>query len=358
MKTGLTTSVAFHVVVLALGLVTLSSPEPMELGAVESFPVDIVPMEEVAQSVQGERTAPVSERPAPIPTTRPDNVENAQQVGDNTVDLSTPPTPDPSPRPVETAAAPPPAPTPTPTPTPTPEPEPTPAPTPEPVPAPKTEVAPKPLPPQEVVPEPVPEQPVVAEAPQPIADTMALPTSAPLPQARPQPTQPAQAQAAKTPERREPDRQPQKPRQETASSESNEKSVEDQVAALLNRERASGGGAKRSEQQASLGGRQTTGAKLSQSEEDAIRRQLISCWNVPAGAVGGSDLKVTVSFRLDPSGTLQGVPSVDKPSGDRAFDDSALRAVRLCNQRGFQLPTDKYDAWAEVTVNFDPRDMF
>lgn len=353
MKTGLSTSVALHVVVIGLGLVTLSSPQPMELGAVESFPVDIVPMEEVSQSVRGERTAPVAERPAPVPTTRPDDVPEAQEVGDNKVDLTTPPTPDPRPREVEVAAAPPPSETPTPTPEPVPEPEPAPAPQPEPEPVPTTEVAPQPQPPQEVAPDPVPEQ--VTEAPAPAPDVAALPTSAPVPQARPQPPQ---AQAARTPERREPDRQPQQPRRESASSESNEKSVEDQVAALLNRDRASGGGAKRSQEQASLGGRQTTGAKLSQSEEDAIRRQLVACWNVPAGAVGASDLKVTVSFKLDPSGTLQGSPTVDKPSGDRAFDDSALRAVRLCNQRGFQLPSEKYDAWAEVTVNFDPRDMF
>ncbi|MCO5148092.1 MAG: TonB family protein [Aquamicrobium sp.] len=352
MKTGLTTSLALHAVALGVGLVTFSSPSPLELTNVESFPVDIVPIEEVAQSVRGDRQAPVAERPAPTPTTRPDVVENAREVGDNTTDLATPPTPDPKPRPVETAEAPPPAPEPTP---PTPEPEPAPQPErqPEPQPVPTTEVAPEPQPKQEVAPDPVPET-TVAEAPRP--DAPELPTSAPRPEARPQP-QPPQAQAPRTPERREPER-PREQRRETASSESQSQNVEDQVAALLNRERASGGGARRSNDEAALGGRQTTGAKLSQSEEDAIRRQLISCWNVPAGAIGASDLKTTIRFRLDPSGALEGQPAVEKSSGDRVFDDSTLRAVRVCNQRGFQLPADKYDAWADVTVNFDPRDMF
>lgn len=351
MRIGLTTSLALHAVALGVGLVTFSSPSPLEMTNVESFPVDIVPVEEIAQSVRGDRQAPVAETPAPTPTSRPEVVENAQEVGDNTTDLATPPTPDPKPRPVETAEAPPPAPEPTP-PTPDPEPAPEPQRQPEPVPVPTTEVAPEPQPRQEVTPDPVPEA-AVAEAPRP--DAPELPSVAPTPQARPQPPQ---AQTARTPERREPDR-PQEQRRETAaSSDSNSESVEDQVAALLNRERPSGGGARRSNEQAALGGRQTTGAKLSQSEEDAIRRQLISCWNVPAGAIGASDLKTTIRFRLDPSGTLEGQPAVEKSSGDRVFDDSTLRAVRVCNQRGFQLPADKYDAWAEVTVNFDPRDMF
>src|SRR5690606_34038841 len=111
-------------------------------------------------------------------------------------------------------------------------------------------------------------------------------------------------------------------------------------------------------EQASLGGRQTTGAELSQSEKDAIKRQLQRCWNPPVGAIGASDLKATVKFRLDPSGHLDGQPVVETSSGDRVFDETTLRAVRNCNRQGFQLPSDKYDAWGEVTINFDPRDMF
>lgn len=350
MKAGLTTSVALHVVVLGFGLVTLSSPTPMELGDFETFPVDIVPMSEISQSVQGDRQAPAAERPAPTPTTRSDVVEDAQEIGDNTVDLQTPPTPDPRPRPVETAEAPPPAETPEPTPTPEPDPEPAPAP--EPVPT--TEVAPEPEPPQEVAPDPAPEPPAVAETPQPQEEAFNLPTSAPAPQARPQPPQ---AQTARTPERREPERQAEPSRQSTAS-QSDSDSIEDQVSALLNREQASGGGAQRSTDQAALGGRQTTGAQLTQSERDAIIAQLRSCWNVPVGAEGSDELNTRVRFRLDPSGTLDGVPVVERASGNRQFDESTTRAIRICSQRGFQLPSDKYDTWSEVVVNFSPRDMF
>lgn len=352
MKAGLTTSLALHAVALGVGLVTFSTPRQLELTNVESFPVDIVPMAEFSQSVQGDRKAPVVDAPAPTPTTRPEVVEDAQQIGDNKVDLPTPapPTPDPRPRPVETAEAPPPSPQPTPVPVA--EPEPQPAPKPEPQPVATTEVAPKPQPPQEVKPDPAPE-PVVAEAPTPDANT--LPEVAPRPVSRPQPPQ---AQTARTQERREPERPREPQRQAAQSSDSNERSVTDEVAALLNRERPSGGGAQRSERQASLGGRQTTGAQLTQSERDAIVAQLRSCWNVPVGADGSTELKTTVRFRLDPAGTLKGTPVIEKASGNRQFDESTTRAIRLCSQRGFQLPSDKYDTWSEVVVNFDPRDMF
>lgn len=355
MKAGLTTSMVLHVVALGVGLVTFSSPRPLALTNVESFPVDIVPIEEIAVSVQGDKKAPVAEKPAPKPTSREDVVEDAQEIGDNKVDLPTPPTPEPKPRPVETAEAPPPAPEPTP---PTPEPQPTPEPPqkqPEPEPVPTTEVAPEPKPQQEVKPDPTPE-PMVAEAPQ--AEAVSLPTSAPTPQSRPQPPQ---AQAARTPERREPERErrPEPPRQ-SASSESNSESVEDQVAALLNRDRASGGGAKRSEREASLGGRQTTGAKLSQSEMDALRGQIQRCWNVPAGAADAENLKVSVQFRLDPSGALDGAPTIVSGGGgagiERAAAESARRAVLACAP--YSLPSDKYEAWSDVIVHFDPRDMF
>lgn len=351
MKAGLTTSLALHAVVLGFGLISLSSPRPMLVADVESFPVDIVPIEDFAQSVQGERSAPVAERPAPTPTSRTETVEDAQTVGDNTLDLPTPPTPDPRPRPVETAEAPPPAPVPQPTPEPTPEPEPQRQPEPQPVPT--TEVAPEPQPQQEVAPDPVPET-AVAEAPE--AESINLPASVPVPQARPQPPQ---AQTARTPDRREPERQQERQRQ-TASSQSESESIEDQVAALLNRDRASGGGAQRSEQQAALGGRQTTGAKLSQSEMDALRGQIQRCWNVPAGAADAQNLKVSVQFRLDRAGGLDGAPQIVAGGGgqgiERAAAESARRAVLACAP--YSLPAEKYEAWADVIVHFDPRDMF
>ena len=46
-----------HVALIGFGLVSLSSPRPMEMPSTDAIPVDIVPLEDVAQSVQGDETA-------------------------------------------------------------------------------------------------------------------------------------------------------------------------------------------------------------------------------------------------------------------------------------------------------------
>jgi colicin import membrane protein len=327
MRFGLVTSAVLHVLVLGAGIVSLSSPKPHDVLDVESLPIDIVPIEEITRVLEGDKKAPVAEKPAPTPTTRPPVVPDAQRFGDNSQDTQAPPTPDPKPREVETAALP--------------QASPEPAPRPEPV----VEPAPQPAP----EPEPAPVE--TAEA----VDA-ALPDSAPRPEARPRP-QPTQT--ASIPERKEPakpvTRQTQKP------AEQNDENVLDDVAALLNKEKASGGGAKRSTEQAALGGeRKTTGEKLSQSEMDALRQRLGSCWNIPAGAEDGDALRVSVRFRLDRSGNLEGRPEVVKGGASsgagRIAAESAVRAVQKCEP--FNLPADKYETWAEVIVNFDPSDMF
>lgn len=350
MKAGLTTSLVMHAVVLGFGLFSLSSPRSLEAVDVESFPVDIVPVEEVSQAMVGEKEAPVAETPAPTPTEREAAVPDARNVGDNEADLENAPTPDPSPREVETAAAPPPEPEPSPLPVDEAPPEPQPEP--EPAPAPATEVSPEPQPQQEVEPEPA-EETAVAEAVE--AESVDLPANAPTPQARPQPPQ---AQTAQTPERREAERPAQR---ETARQQAEEQEFNaDEIAALLNRDQPSGGGARRSEEQAALGGSRTTGSRLSQSEIDALRSQVQRCWNPPVGAIEAETMVVSIRLRLTPSGELDGAPEIVAGGGasvaERAAAEAARRAVLRCAP--FNAPADKYDAWAEVQFNFDPRDMF
>ena len=343
-----------HAAVLTFGLLTLSAPSALEVADVEAFPVDIVPIEEITQIQQGDKTAAVNEKPAPKPTQRPDIVPDAQKVGENTADTDKKPTPEAKPKPVESADAPPPSPEPTPKPAPEqPKPEPVKQPEPKPTPTPATEVTPQPQPKQEVKPDPVAET-IAAENPE--AESVQLPNTAPSPAAKPQPPQ---AQTAKTPERKEAE----KPAKEAAAKpKSTEKSFNaDEVAALLNKDKASGGGAKRSSEQASLGGEKTTGgSKLSQSEMDALRGQVQRCWNIPAGALDGDTLKVSVKFKLDRSGALEGSPEIISGGGssgvERAAAEAARRAVSRCSP--YNLPAEKYDAWADVIVNFDPSEMF
>lgn len=353
MKAGLITSVTLHAVLLGVGLVSLSAPRAFEVGDIEALPVDIIPIESITQVQQGDKKAPMAEKPAPVPTAKPEVVADAQKVGDNAIDMDTPPTPVEKPRPVKAAEAPPPSPEPAPKPVEQKKPEPVKLPEPKPEPVPATEVTPAPQPRQEVKPDPVPETKVAETAE---AESVKLPESAPSPQARPQPPQ---AQTAKAPDRKEPE----KPAKQQASKpKSEEKQFDaDEVAALLNKDKASGGGAKRSTQQAALGGDRTTGgSKLSQSEMDALRGQIQRCWNVPAGALDAQGLKVSIQFRLDRAGAIEGRPEIISGGGsagvERAAAESARRAVLQCAP--YNLPADKYDAWADVIVHFDPSEMF
>ena len=380
MRTGLTSSVILHAVALAFGLFTLSSPPAMPASDVESVAVDIVPMEAIAQTLQGDKKAVMHDKPAPVPTKRPDVVPNAQKVGENTVDTDKPVTDEAKPKPVEKTSAPPPAPTPTEKPAV----EDVPKPQEKPKPTPATEVAPTPTPKEEVKPEPVkqtePKPPAKEATPTPdktaaiqkeevkpdaVAEAISqdqptdeakLPNSAPAPEARPKPQpQPAQAESAKAPDRKDAE----KPVKEASSKKkSDEKQFNaDEITALLDKQKPSGGGAKRSTQQASLGGEKDQGQKLSKSEQGALEDQLGSCWTLPVGLEGSENFTVVIRFNLNASGKLEGRPTVEKSSGNPQFDASAVRAVQKCDVAGLQVPAGKQDIWSDIRVNFDPRAM-
>lgn len=400
MKAGLSTSIVLHAALLGFGLFALSAPPPLNVADVEALPVDIVPLSEVTQSLQGDEKAPMAEKAAPTPSERPDVVPDAQKVGDNDIDTDNPPTPDGKPTPVKTAEAAKPAPKPVAKP----KPEETPKPKEEPKPVPATEVAPVPAPKAEVKPEPVKEaepkpEPVKQPEPEPVKppepkpepvkqpepkpaeqpqekpaeaepikpdavaeaiaeeqpaaaeDSIKLPTSAPAPQARPQP---APAQTAKSTDRKTSE----KPVQEAAAKpQSDETGLEDKINDLLNKQKNKGGGAKRSAAPSALGGKKTTGGKLSNSEEAALKEQLSGCWALPIGMEDGAGLRATIRSKLTPDGKLDGRPVVETSSGNRAFDESAIRAMMKCDRDGLNVPPGKADLWADLVVNFDPSEM-
>ncbi len=350
MKTGLTTSVILHAAALGFGLFSLSAPKAFDVSDVEALPVEIVSITELQQ---GDKKATLSEKPAPTPTKKPDVVPDAKKVGENKVDTDKPATSEPTPKEVKTAAVPKPSPEPAPKPADQPKPEPVKQPEPKPAPVPATEVTPQPQPKQEVKPDPVAET-IVAENAE--AEAVKLPENAPSPEARPQPPK---AETAKTPDRKDAEKQAEKQANKPKSEEKEFNA--DEVAALLNKEKASGGGARRSTEQAALGSEKPSNAsKLSQSEMDALRGQVQRCWNIPAGAADAENLRVSVQFKLDRSGALEGSPEIISGGGssgvERASAEAARRAVARCAP--YNLPADKYDAWADVIVNFDPSEMF
>jgi outer membrane biosynthesis protein TonB len=356
MKAGLTTSVIFHAALIGFGLFTLSAPREMVVADVEAVPVDIIPVESITQTQQGDKKADLKEKATPIPTKKPDVVPDAQKVGEAKIDSDTKATPDPELKQVEAKDAPAPSPDPAPKPDPKVVKEPVKEAEKEPAAAPATEVAPDPAPKQEVTPDPVAKT-IVAETPE--AESIKLPDSAPSPEAKPKPPQ---AQTAKALDRKETEKPAEKQANKPKSEE--KEFSEDEVAALLNKEKASGGGAKRSTEEAALGGDKTNrGTKLTQSEMEALRGQIERCWNIPAGAADAQNLVVVIKFNLTPAGEVDGSPEIVEGGGaagiERAAAESARRAILQCEP--YNLPAGKYDGdggWSQVQVTFDPSEMF
>lgn len=373
MRKGLATSTTLHALVLGWGLITLGAPERLDAGVVETLPVDIVPLSELTQIQRGERDAPLEETSTPTPTEETEPVPEAENIGNNTVDLDSAPTPEARPEEVEQAAAPEEAEEPTPEapaePVPEPEPEPVepevaePPPAPEPEPEPE-EVAALPEPAEMEEPveaaEPLPE----TESPEALApaepEENLVPENVPTPMARPAPPRPPEPEVTPEPEPEPVEPEPE-PQQAEASSSKDSDFDADQIAALLNQQEASGGGQQRSQEQASLGGQTDMGGEtLSQSELDALRGQIQRCWNIVPGMADGADVRVQVSMRLTIDGAIDGQPSVTASGGSdtaqRTLSGSALRAVLRCAP--YSLPAEKYDTWSQVVVNFDPSQMF
>ena len=388
MKGSITTSAIVHASLLAFALVSLGSPEPLDVSQAEALPVELVPIEELTQIQQGDKNAPKAEKSAPVPTTRPDIVENSQNIGNNTTDLDAPPTPTVKPNDNLSAAAPPKQEKPLPTvdtkanevkeivkeETSAPKPQEMAA-----LPQTKPEIPPQPKtepPPQETkAEEPPPAQQEPAE--------IAVPQNVPRPNARPEPPKPedpkqaenkpvdqkpAEKPAEKKPDQakstdKPSDKKPGEKKQETAKSAASQASEfnADEISALLNKQAPSGGGSKRATQTASLGGKKTIGSGLSASEKAGIEGQIQNNWSMVSGLTGVADVRVKIRFSLDRSGNIVGDPEITATGGPdgtrRAVEASARRAIMRSSPFQSLPPAEKYDGeggWNTFSANFDP----
>lgn len=313
MKAGWTISAVLHAGVLAWGLVSISA-KPLDTPPTESLPVDIISASDFSQITKGTKNAPRAEAPKQL-------VEKVAEPK--------PPADNPAPKVVDSkpeivAAAE--------------KPEP---PTPEPI----KKVEPKPPTPQPKPPEP---KQAYAKEPEPKVDPI--------------------AEAIKKEEKKKPDPKPEKkvetpkPEKKPEPPKAQPKFNASQIAALLDKreaQRQSVTGATLSNKP-SLGLATANAATLSQNEMDALRARLRDCWTVPVGVAEARDLVVTVRILFNKDGSLAGDPTLMNHGSHPAFQaaaESALRGVRRCAPYSF-MPPLKYEAWKDVIVDFDPRDMF
>lgn len=102
--------------------------------------------------------------------------------------------------------------------------------------------------------------------------------------------------------------------------------------------------------------------RLTISQEDALRRQISQCWNMPIGARDANNLVVELVIEVNPDRTVRNTEIVDKmrmatDSFFRAAAEAAVRAVNNPKCSPLELPPDQYEQWKVIHFNFDPRDM-
>jgi len=109
-----------------------------------------------------------------------------------------------------------------------------------------------------------------------------------------------------------------------------------------------------------LGAPDASSNQLSLSEIDAFRRHLRNCWNPPAGAPTTKRIVVPITIQLKMDRTLVKDPKVEMKASDPyslAMIESARRAIIQCQPYTmFSLP--KYEIWKELSIDFDPIEMF
>src|SRR5215470_1349021 len=109
-----------------------------------------------------------------------------------------------------------------------------------------------------------------------------------------------------------------------------------------------------------IGAPDASSNQLSLSEIDAFRRHLRNCWNPPAGAPTNKRIVVPITIRLKMDRTLAAQPQVEMRATDPyslAMIESARRAIIACQPYTmFSLP--KYEIWKELSIDFDPVEMF
>jgi outer membrane biosynthesis protein TonB len=323
MKPGMTISCVGHAAALILGLLAISA-QPMEAPPVQTLPVSFVSEKDFSQLTQGVKNAPQLK----VPDIKPlaDKVDEQKSVDQLASKVSTKPE-------ITTPAAKPVSET-KPAPKPEPKPEaksdPKPDAKPETKPEPKTELKPAPKPDNPDKPKP-PEY-----RPDQIANLLKKDAAKDPPKQQNAPTQPTRDtpkfnadQVAQLLDKREPQRQV-------------------ATAQTLNDSPTLG---------AAVGAQ---AAQLSQSEIDALRARISSCWSPPPGINVNSRLYVVLRVLFKTDGSMVQAPTLVEGSASPlgpALAESAKRALLLC-QPFTMLRREHYDQWKDIELKFDPHELF
>jgi outer membrane biosynthesis protein TonB len=309
MKGSLTASFGLHAAILAAALVVLPAPKH-EVMPVEAITVDI---SNIADANKLMATAKDAEKPVEVPA--PKKAEVVRKV-DETLKVAE----------EEKKAA-------------------------------KEAKAPPPPPPPEPEPEPKKEEAKKEEPPPPDPDAMADL----LKKTIDEPPPPKKQEPKKAEEKPKPVKKPEKkPEKKVAKLDT------DKLAALLNddalldkenEEKTTNASEALTDGEPAPGERDLQGKDqgLSSTEMSAFQQRIRECWVIPPGAREGN-ITVKVRFQMNQDGSISGEPVVTNGPGDFLFETTArstVAAIISCQNYDF-LPLEKYDAWKDVILTFNP----
>jgi hypothetical protein len=342
MRAGLALSIAGHVTLIAAGLIAFPEARPFVVPPVEALPVELVPIAELRDVIAGDRKAAIKPEDKPQPKPKTASETPAPKAAEKPAKQAVEGAREPMPKPVRDVTQ-------------QPKPE---APKEEAIAALPKQAEPSPPPPPEpVAAPPKPAEPAVPLEPQPETARQEIAPAPEPPKARPKP--PRQVAAAQ-PSRAEPQPATRPKVTETPPAPQTQFNPDD-IAALLNKQESAGGGdplpAPEPRTFGSSDGR--IAAAMTQSEIDALKARLYSCWNPPRGVREAGRLTVTIGISLQPDGGLASAPQVLQAGFDTLSQiaaESAVRAVQICAPYDI-LPPEKYELWREIEFVFDPSEM-
>jgi len=135
----------------------------------------------------------------------------------------------------------------------------------------------------------------------------------------------------------------------------------DQVAALLDKRdpRRQMAAAETLNSQPNLGASTGAAAQLSQSEIDALRARISSCWSPPPGVNASTKMYVVLRVLFKPDASMSQEPVLVEATASAlgpALAESAKRALLLC-QPFTMLKPEHYNQWKDLELKFDPQEL-
>jgi outer membrane biosynthesis protein TonB len=185
----------------------------------------------------------------------------------------------------------------------------------------------------------------------------------PLPEPEPKKPEPVKEAIAEKPKEDEKPKEEKKPEKPKEEPKKDEKKADDEFENILKNLAATSSDTNKKEVKNT---EYDPNQQLSVTELDALNarfnQHMKPCWNMPAGIMDAHKMVVNLKITMLPDGRVQDVQITDTmrystDPGFRAAAESAVRAVRLCAPYDKILPMDKYAAWREIDMDFDPSSL-